>query len=42
MSFKEKGGAEYIIKRIGPRAEPCGTPEKTSAGLELWPLTVTV
>ena len=43
MSFKERRGAEYIIKKMGPRAEPCGTPEKTSAGLELWPLiTVTV
>ena len=42
MSFKEKRGAEYIIKRIEPRAEPCETPKKTSAGVELWPLTVTV
>ena len=30
------------MKRIGPRTELCGTPKKTSADLELWPLTVSL
>ena len=30
--------AEYEIKRIGPRTDPCGTPEVTGSVLEVTPL----
>ena len=39
---EEERGAEYRMKRIGPRTELCGTPKETSTGLELRLLTVTV
>ena len=31
----------YAMKRIGPRTEPCGTPEETEIELELVPLVTT-
>ena len=31
----------YAKKRIGPRTEPCGTPEETGIVLELVPLVTT-
>ena len=31
----------YAKKRIGPRTEPCGTPEKSGIELELVPLVTT-
>ena len=31
----------YAKKRMGPSAEPCGTPEKTGIVLELVPLVTT-
>ena len=32
----------YARKRIGPRTEPCGTPEETGTSSELIPLITTV
>ena len=31
----------YAKKRIGPKTEPCGTPEETGIELELVPLVTT-
>jgi hypothetical protein len=32
----------YIMKRRGPRTDPCGTPQEEVVDVDLWPLERTV